>query len=1006
VGRVRRASSQAALREEPDDEGSQDVIMDRLRPKPKFKDISRLERRSGQPASGSLSRSSKSKTQLKRADTRRRKDNTIDSQKETKINVDADADERLYDMEYVQREYVRFLDLAHVRSAVLAPKAFLKENLKLSIKDTVSYRKTPNGGERIYVTRLHIRLGAKNLEDKFVQGSGETVKESERTAYTHAVFVMEESKYLTQLMPGGPLAAVTSRDVNANPDAQAEVLTYCVRYDSFPSLTLSRLKIHGKWAWQSKIHLESQGIEAIANDKTPDRAEQTAYIVFKRLADHYHASHGQETIFVKDLSQLSLSNAQAFCLECSRIMRLPRTSFKPISRGATILGELYEEETENLLASVTVSKGCKPKSVEDVTYLKYALTLKLDHPSIWSKFSEQLKQNNGEFVKTMSPVALGFQQSSVTSMRNLLRKDLDQEFNAEEVAAAMTHEIHRQPYNRARNFPDASQVEARSQKLSQQHEEYNLDDSLASIRAQRAGFPLNQYRDQLSVLIEENDACIVLGATGSGKTTQVPQLMLENAIKAGKGGECNVICTQPRRIAAISVAERVANERGERLQESIGYRVRFDSKPPNHTGSIQYCTTGVLLKQLQDQGAAALDNISHVIIDEVHERDTLIDFLMLLVKRALIERKKEKKPAVKLILMSATIDTNLFSRYFGDGSLTLQCPTIEIPGRTFPVKHLYMDDIVPLLEKMYAKKDVPLLHDRITQKFISDEKNVKRVEPDPVARSSRIEKHETGKGIINWSDAGLLDDNGLSLDLTSVEPEDAKTPVALMALVVAHILKVTSEGSILVFLPGYAEINEMKKLIDSQNILNVDFQDTQKYRLYTLHSLMPNVQQSVFEKLEGGTRKIILATNIAETSITIPDVKHVVDSGKGREKHYDQSTRMTRLLCTWVSKSNCKQRSGRAGRVSDGVYWGMMSRNRFESMPAGITPEILRSDLQETCLGIKDLGVRESAESFLADCIEPPSITSISAAVKQLQTLKALNSDEKLTWLGKTLAAL
>ena len=172
----------------------------------------------------------------------------------------------------------------------------------------------------------------------------------------------------------------------------------------------------------------------------------------------------------------------------------------------------------------------------------------------------------------------------------------------------------------------------------------------------------------------------------------MPQILFEEAIKRSQGSACNIICTQPRRIAATSVAHRVAAERNEALRKTIGYQIRFDAKVPYEPFGITYCTTGILLEKLKHDPDGVLDSVSHVIIDEVHERDVDIDFLMIVLKRALRVRQAEGREVPKVVLMSATIDSDLFARYFSqsDGAGKPQpCPTLSVPGRTYPVrKHL------------------------------------------------------------------------------------------------------------------------------------------------------------------------------------------------------------------------------------------------------------------------------------------------------------------------------
>jgi ATP-dependent RNA helicase DHX36 len=500
---------------------------------------------------------------------------------------------------------------------------------------------------------------------------------------------------------------------------------------------------------------------------------------------------------------------------------------------------------------------------------------------------------------------------------------------------------------------------------------------------------------------------------------------LEQAIKSGHGADCNVICTQPRRIAATSVAQRVAVERNEPLQKSVGYQVRFDSKLPLPGGSITYCTTGILLQQLRHNPDEVLDGITHLVIDEVHERDIMIDYLLIILKRVLKARKQNGKAPVRVVLMSATMDTELFSTYFktkNEEGYTVACPHLSVPGRAFPVKEYYLEDIKQML-KSYPQQQLGLLRDEDTRQYLSVEENftpistsVSRVQSaapsnaasrDPsraVSPNRELEQEDDGAdATINWKQEVSIRSDGQASVTT--EKDDAIVPIGLAATTLAHIVKTSEDGAILVFLPGLDEILKMDEAIRRFRPLGVDFSDSTKYRLYMLHSSIPN-QNEVFDDISEGCRKIILSTNIAETSITIPDVKYVVDAGKMREKQYEQARRITQLVCTWISKSNSKQRAGRAGRVQDGNYYALFSRSRFESFRATGLPEMLRSDLQEICLDIKLQGFKDPVGQFLSEAIEPPAPHAIEASLRQLLALGAIDQDERLTQLGHVLATM
>lgn len=415
-------------------------------------------------------------------------------------------------------------------------------------------------------------------------------------------------------------------------------------------------------------------------------------------------------------------------------------------------------------------------------------------------------------------------------------------------------------------------------------------------------------------------------------------------------------------------------------------------------GSITYCTTGVLLQQLQHSPDDVFDRVSHIIIDEVHERDILIDFLLNIVRTTARRRRANGQKVPKIILMSATIDPDLFSRYFeehGPDGKVLECPSISVPGRTFPVEEKYYGTII---------KEMQGAHDRSWMSWVQEEKESREymiLEDDYDDTLLPNGVRRARKPTINWRQQAMVSDD------QTAEAEEAIVPFKLVAMVIAHILRTTSDGAILVFLPGYEEIKKVRDILKKEAPLGVLCDNPDSYRISTLHSSVPASEQAlVFESVPEGCRKIILSTNIAETSVTIPDVQYVVDSGKLREKRYDQVRRITKLQCTWVSKSNAKQRMGRAGRVQNGNYYALYSRARLDSLRAVGLPEILRSDLQEICLDIKAQNFTIPIAEFLASSIEPPAQEVVQVAIQALMALQALTETEHLTALGRVLANL
>lgn len=617
-----------------------------------------------------------------------------------------------------------------------------------------------------------------------------------------------------------------------------------------------------------------------------------------------------------------------------------------------------------------------------------AMVIKLDRNGA---LAELVRGANAKKISTSLPsIPMPIHPEEINIMQQVLTEidQADLSGNQEELTALKVDGLFK---SRKRSRRPAGQ--ANKELLDRlQHIENNPD--MADILKGKSALPMRQYDSQTLELVSSGVYSIVTGATGSGKTTQLPQIILEDAIRKGKGATCDIICTQPRRIAASSVARRVAKERGESLGDSVGYQVRWDSKLPQHLGgSITYCTTGILLEQLKWNPDDVMDNTSHLVIDEIHVRDELIDFLLIVLKKAIKARQVAGKTVPKVILMSATMDTTLFSEYMSnevDGKST-PCSSLHVPGRSYPVIEKHLDEILDEIPESYTEglKDLMEREKFSTKQFLEAEQSFQRQNGKPSSSLASADPESTAAPQI------------------SAEKEASLVPLALLVTTIAHICKTSTKGAILVFLPGLAEISATEDLMKEDLVFGLDFSNEKAFRIHSLHStVQADKQHEIFEPLPAGCRRIILSTNIAETSITVPDVRYVVDLGKMREKTYNHAQRITSLETVWQSQSNARQRAGRAGRVSQGQYYALYSHERREAMPAYGTPELLRTELQETCLSIKAQGLEESVSIFLSAAVEPPPAVAVQAAVDELKEIEAFTNDEKLTPLGGILAQL
>jgi len=423
-----------------------------------------------------------------------------------------------------------------------------------------------------------------------------------------------------------------------------------------------------------------------------------------------------------------------------------------------------------------------------------------------------------------------------------------------------------------------------------------------------SGLPICSHREELVEAIRRHQVLIVAGETGSGKTTQLPKLCLE----AGRGTRGLIGCTQPRRIAARAMADRVAEELGSQLGEAVAYQVRFRerSSPDSY---IKFMTDGILLAEsLNDP---YLDKYDTVIIDEAHERSLNIDFLLGYLKR-LLKRRKD----LKLIITSATIDTQKFSEHFDDA------PIVEISGRGFPVDLIYQ----PVSEDDSASE-----------------------------RGNR----DLYQGI---ADA------------------------------VRRLGKVDPNGDILVFLSGEREIREASDFLQRQ----LAGRTRVKTEILPLYARLSGAEQRrVFHP--GSERRIILATNVAETSLTVPRIQFVIDSGMVRISRYGHRSRIQRLPIEGVSQAAANQRAGRCGRLGPGVCVRLYSEQDFAARPEFTEPEILRTSLASVILRMLTMRLG-SVEDF--PFVDKPAPRMINDAYQLLFELAAIDESRKVTELGKRLA--
>lgn len=496
----------------------------------------------------------------------------------------------------------------------------------------------------------------------------------------------------------------------------------------------------------------------------------------------------------------------------------------------------------------------------------------------------------------------------------------------------------------------------------------------------RRKLPAYKMRHELVKMINSNQVLVISGETGCGKTTQVPQFILDDAIVRGQGSQCKIVCTQPRRISAISIAERVARERSEACGgESCGYQIRLQNRLPRSYGSILYCTTGILIQRLHND--SLLKNISHVVLDEIHERDLHSDFILTIVKDIV-----EKRKNIRIVLMSATLNAEMFSEYFNTA------PCFHIPGFTFPVEDIYLEEIVAATRYRPNEQVLRSMH------------KVQR----PRGRANREKiREENEKMDEQWDEYESEELQGkYSSDIcNNLHAMHSYLKIKIdFDLVIATLRYITmnrTPGAVLIFVPGWTDI----KVINEKLTRDAEFSSS-RYCIIPLHSMMPTVnQQQVFNPSPEGVTKIVIATNIAETSITIDDIVHVIDTGKIKQSGFDPDTNMGSLQVQWISRANARQRRGRAGRVQEGFCYRLYTKLQEKEFDDYLLPEMLRTPLDQLCLQIKALKLGK-IEEFLSRVMEPPSVEAVNLSISKLTALNALDSLQNLTPLGYHLSRL
>ncbi|MDO9468655.1 MAG: ATP-dependent RNA helicase HrpA [Thiobacillus sp.] len=456
--------------------------------------------------------------------------------------------------------------------------------------------------------------------------------------------------------------------------------------------------------------------------------------------------------------------------------------------------------------------------------------------------------------------------------------------------------------------------------------------------------PVAARRDDILAALQKHRVLILCGETGSGKTTQIPKMCLEAQSASGTAKPGKLIgCTQPRRIAARSVAARIAQELGGELGGRVGYKVRF-TDTVRHDTAIKVMTDGILLAE--SQGDPLLSRYDTIIIDEAHERSLNIDFLLGYLK-TLVETRAD----LRVVITSATIDAERFSKHFNDA------PVIEVSGRTYPVEIRWR----PIEREDEAEARKP--SDRTTSHSTKPASGQVAGYPQPSPRGGGSKRDAQS-------------------DITAIL--DATDELARLG-----------PGDILVFLPGEREIRDTAEALRKHHPPGTE--------ILPLFSRLSVAEQDAIFRPTNALRRIVLATNVAETSLTVPGIRYVIDPGTARVKRYSARNKVEQLLIEKVSQASANQRAGRCGRVADGVCIRLYDEVDFGNRPRFTDPELLRSSLAGVILRMKSLGLGDVVGFPF---IDPPSNRLVTDGYQLLAELHALDEQGQLTKIGVKLAKL
>ncbi|KAI9725550.1 MAG: hypothetical protein M1828_003038 [Chrysothrix sp. TS-e1954] len=686
----------------------------------------------------------------------------------------------------------------------------------------------------------------------------------------------------------------------------------------------------------------------------PDRVQRDSAVKFT------YKVISSAAFAVRHSLQISWSKRQSYDrpLDLSSVP----TTFRPskFTFSMKTVATPNRQQSQAYISVVALFQIFSASSKEDKAYLRL--------PSSWRDLYSELLQHQARHTEEI-------ERATVSKLRDLIREVTNEIDDLADEDIVLTRNFRKR--NEQNRSGSASPALTNGDSASPSDEQLKSlwtakasSDSFRRMFNHRQQLPVFAFRDQALSTIEKYQVTIICGETGCGKSTQIPSYILEHELSQGRA--CKVYCTEPRRISAITLAQRVSEELGENKRDLgtprslVGYAIRLESRFTPSTRLV-FATTGILLRMLESSEGTR--EITHLIIDEVHERSIETDFLLIILQNLRLQR-----PSLRIVLMSATVDATRFSAYFGGA------PVLDVPGRTFPVENQFLEDAI-----------------ESTGYSVGEDEQYVDETPD-------ADLEDNDQGASNPDPSSTPSNRYSPKTLTTLSKLHAsRIPYPLIAKLISFIISTRPQyaRAILVFLPGLAEIRRLASLLSGHP-------STAAYQIHALHSTISSEEQQAafLAPSRNYAGKIVLSTNIAETGVTIPDITCVIDTGKHKEMRFDERRQISRLVEVFISRANAKQRRGRAGRVQEGLCYHLFSRDRHDRMmPEAQTPEILRLSLQDLIMRVKICKLGD-IRTTLSSALDAPLLKNIERAIDALIEVGALNPDEELTPLGQELSKL